>query len=218
MAVCDTLQGNCSSSVAMLPVRLQKHFENSRHCIIDFQHRFGGFDVPDSSSLWLTDLTLMNAGIPEFRYYDSHVLPGRSSEENHASAHSLALTASNVQASDERTSPTQICSTDASRSLCGDCSYAVNGGVIRLAAGNDGKGAKLFAQRVLFHNNHAMNGGAVGLHDFASAQLIDCVFDSNRAHSRGGKRMLCFHVGALDINKASLEGTACRSIDAEQGC
>ena len=61
-----------------------------------------------------------------------------------------------------------------------------SGGAVFIEIGSLIKRGTLYANNVIFFNNFAVNGGAVGLNDHARASLVNCVFDSNQASGHGG--------------------------------
>lgn len=221
------LQGNCVNALGLLPEQLDRQAVNSKHCIIDFQNGSTGFEVPASSSLWLTDLILVNAGNSSADTgtgllsnahspssagdVTSRVIPWNTSSLTAASPSEASAQAQGMTWGDDFASGTFAWST-ISRNISSVGTGAtlprispshMSGGAVHMASGSISAGGKLYAQRVIFFKNHAVNGGAIGLNDFSVAELVDCVFDSNSASGHGGAPHLAV-LTLIFVNRTSL--------------
>lgn len=219
------MQGNCTDAIERIPEHLKRGRVSNKHCIIDFQNAPRGFEVPFSSSLWLSDLVITNTGPAAWILPDS--TPAGRTLLQASRAHSLRSQTGNIAQQPEETifvastsggqyppsatpklakqsaessneatadSPTaNLASPDATASQASAAPDSV-GGAVNILPGTAMEGGKLYAQRVIFSNNHAENGGAVGMNKFALAQIVDCVFDSNSASGHGGMHL--FHLVA----------------------
>lgn len=213
------VQGNCTDAIERIPEQLEREAVNSKHCIIDFQNVARGFEVPSSSSLWLSDLIITNTGPSAVsspaetssegrKLLESAKFPSPGAQASNAAAQgpdgSIVVASDtssdlNMQAEGPNNSTNDGDGSDTARSSAA-AGFTVgsgaelpmldspsgSGGAVYIAAGSEIQGGKLYAQRVIFFNNRAVNGGAVGLNKFALAQIVDCVFDSNSASGHGG--------------------------------
>lgn len=210
------MQGNCKDAFRKVPELFSKEALNPKHCVLDFTNATSGIEVPPSSSLWISDLIISNVGtwLSPPAHSNARILHGLPYQAHarglqyafHDPFHSetVGMSVAPVQVSDETDNMHQEESSRKGTEVhCNDspCTSVpatfscklVNscGSAVLVAPGTEQQAGRILAHRVVFLRNHAVNGAAVSLQAFATAEMQSCTFESNYAEGYGGAPSYC---------------------------